>query len=616
MAKITNKDIAQRAGVSPAAVSLAVHGKKGISETTRTHILNIVREMEYTPPARSRAGQLRSIVLLLGEPDEPLLPATVQALLQLSRETGCQVRILPMPLLQAGPAEMLSGCDLLVTFDGLERVTLDALSPLVPQILIVDGNFARKPFWNIRADYEGAAYALTRTLTELGHRSFIYLNDDLQASKNLICFSGFQKLILELHLPLNPAQIIMDLNRDPHIWSHVPDIIHNFNVSAIVCTSDRAAVETVERLRAAGFRVPEDVSVAAIVSGARTAHPGFSLTQVSLNCPSIEQEVRALLLRAAPADEYVDVLIPYSPVTRGASTAAPSFDPAQKKLALMLHLKNHPSLRIVRAGFLNKVQQMGYQAEVIGIEGDDPKEYFSVLNTLCDEQVDGVISWLAEPGAFDRFTRRGIPVVSLHGAIREAQACGAQARISGDPAKIAKTVAAYFARTLKNRSGALAVSQSGDNVLESTITQAFIEQMREKCPNITVRHDFDFVDQHCTPMLTEYIRKTPELVGAFTTAGFACVNWAAAKKAAGRSELLLVGTDYSDESIRLVETGEVGAFIAQPLYEEGQMGVAALDAILRGNAFPAFCALDAPLVTREGLEKYRRLLQDVKNWYA
>ena len=96
---------------------------------------------------------------------------------------------------------------------------LDELAPLVPQVLIVDGNFSRKPFWNVRIDYSGAVYALTRRLAEMGHRSFIYLNADLQASKNLFCFSGFQKLILEMHLPLNPAQIIMDLQRDPHILS-------------------------------------------------------------------------------------------------------------------------------------------------------------------------------------------------------------------------------------------------------------------------------------------------------------------------------------------------------------------------------------------------------------
>lgn len=616
MAKITNKDIAQRAGVSPAAVSLAIHGKKGISEATRTHILNVVREMDYVPPVRVRSGQLRSIVLLLGEPDEPMLPAVVQALLQLSRETGGQLRILPMALLQNGPAELLAGCDLLVTFDGLERAALEALSPLVQQILIIDGNFARKPFWNIRVDYEGAAYALTRALTEIGHRSFIYLNDDLQLSKNLICFSGFQKLILELHLPLNPAQIIMYLNRDPNIWSHVPDIIHNFNVSAIVCTSDRAAVETVERLRQAGFRVPEDISVAAIVSGEATRHPGFSFTQLSLGNNTVEEELRKLLLRAVSTDEYVDVLIPYSPVVRGQSTAAPRFDPTQKKLVIMLHLKNHPSLRIVRAGFLNRIQQMGYQAEVVGIEGDNPQEYFAALEQLANEPIDGLVSWLSAPGVFERFRRRGIPVVSLHSPSRKAEGYGEKARISADPVKIAEEVATYFAARLHDRTGALAVSQSGDNMLESTITQALIEKMREKCPNITVRHDFDFVDQDCTQMLTDYIRRTPELLGVFTTAGFACVNWAEAKRAANRRELLLVGTDYSDESIHLVETGEVGAFIAQPLYEEGQMGVVALDAILRGNPFPASCTLDAPLVTRENLEKYRRLLQDVKNWYA
>ena len=52
MPKITNRDIALRAGVSPAAVSMAIHGRKGVSEATRAHILNIVREMNYTPPAR------------------------------------------------------------------------------------------------------------------------------------------------------------------------------------------------------------------------------------------------------------------------------------------------------------------------------------------------------------------------------------------------------------------------------------------------------------------------------------------------------------------------------------------------------------------------------------
>ncbi len=50
MGKVTNKDIAERAGVSAAAVSLAIHGRKGISEATRANILRIVQGIERRRP--------------------------------------------------------------------------------------------------------------------------------------------------------------------------------------------------------------------------------------------------------------------------------------------------------------------------------------------------------------------------------------------------------------------------------------------------------------------------------------------------------------------------------------------------------------------------------------
>lgn len=42
----------------------------------------------------------------------------------------------------------------------------------------------------------------------------------------------------------------------------------------------------------------------------------------------------------------------------------------------------------------------------------------------------------------------------------------------------------------------------------------------------------------------------------------------------------------------------------------------ALDTLLRGNSCPFFTSLDAPLVTRANMDRYRKLLQDVNNWYA
>ena len=217
----------------------------------------------------------------------------------------------------------LTGCMLLVTFDELDRSKLDLIASASPDILVLDGNFSRKPFFNVRWDYAAAAYRLVCWLTQLGHRNFVYINEDFSPDKNLIVFSGFQRQILQMHLPLNPVQLVMD-----------------------------------------------------------------------------------------------------------------------------------------------------------------------------------------------------------------------------------------------------------------------------------------------------YMKKTPDLLGAYTTADAACACWAAAKRALGRDDMIIVGTDYTDETLDLVESGEVQAFVAQPLYEEAQTSVIALDTLLRGNSYPFFTSLDAPLVTRANMDRYRKLLQDVNNWYA
>jgi LacI family transcriptional regulator len=47
--RVLLRDIAEKAGVTRMAVSLALRGKPGVSEDTRAHILNIARELGYSP---------------------------------------------------------------------------------------------------------------------------------------------------------------------------------------------------------------------------------------------------------------------------------------------------------------------------------------------------------------------------------------------------------------------------------------------------------------------------------------------------------------------------------------------------------------------------------------
>lgn len=617
MAKVTNQEIARRAGVSPAAVSMAIHGKKGISEETRSRILQIVQELEYTPAARVRIDTENAVVLLSDTMSEPLAPFVVQGLIAYAQQQNVELRLLTLAKVLENPTACLSGCGLLVTFDQVERNLLNRLASMTPHILVIDGNFARKPFWNIRVDYAGAAYKLTGYLADRGHRSFVYLNQDLTPSRNLVCFSGFQRLILEQNLLLNPKQIIMDSASDPNVWSHFPDIIRSSNSSAVICTSEAAAFKATNMLINAGFRVPKDVSVAMISHSEVGEYPNFSFTHISMGLERIAEEIAKAAAGVRLSPQGADVVLEPLEVVPGESSGFPKYNPARKKLAIALYLKDHPTMRLVRAGFLNKVYQLGYQAEVVGTTKDDSESYIQSCRQLIEMKPDGVALWLSEPEVVDMLRQAGIPVVTLHNADNPNDkriACN----IAANPLSIAQNVAEFLAPRLQGRSGVVVVSQSGDNVLESGITEEFTKQMHRLCPQIRVEsgmYFFRHLEQN-TNMVAQYIRGMPDLLAAFSTAGDTCSTWADAKKLVGRQDLIVVGTDYTEETVELLENGEIQAFVAQPVYEEAQMSVEAMDAILRGNGYPVRCQLDAPLITRGNVEKYRRLLRDVQNWYV
>lgn len=73
MKRPTIRDIAREAGVSPGAVSFALNGQPGVSEGTRTRILEVARAQGWTPNAMARALSARrshTIGLVITRPSD------------------------------------------------------------------------------------------------------------------------------------------------------------------------------------------------------------------------------------------------------------------------------------------------------------------------------------------------------------------------------------------------------------------------------------------------------------------------------------------------------------------------------------------------------------------
>src|ERR1700742_4150239 len=71
MKRPTISDIAQRAGVTKAAVSFALNGRPGVSPATRERILSIAAELGFQPSSAAQAltaGQAGAFGLVLSRP--------------------------------------------------------------------------------------------------------------------------------------------------------------------------------------------------------------------------------------------------------------------------------------------------------------------------------------------------------------------------------------------------------------------------------------------------------------------------------------------------------------------------------------------------------------------
>ena len=208
--RLTQKQIAELAGVSQATVSLVLSGRTDttmrISESTRQRVLDLLQETAYTadPAARMLAGQSNNLLGVFtyepAFPNEsadfyvPLLTGVESAAEELGADllvfTSARVADGKRRLLQPGTRLRLAdGCVLL----GRE-MDKDELRELVeldyPFVAVGrrDGD-ERVPY--VGVDYAAAVAQLTRQALALGHRRFLYLRLPYQAESTLDRLAGF-----------------------------------------------------------------------------------------------------------------------------------------------------------------------------------------------------------------------------------------------------------------------------------------------------------------------------------------------------------------------------------------------------------------------------------------
>ncbi len=283
----TISDVAARVGVSPSTVSRVLNGRPGISDETRSRVLEAAKELGYYPAMAGRGlalGRTENLGFLTHH-RHTLDPSSFygEILTGVEREArahGFHVlfsadtseKIPAMVKEQRVDGLILAGCDI----PGDLVVALKAQG--VPLVL-VDNHLEKVD--SVFTDNTGGACDAVTHLIHLGHRKIGFICEwfgDLSFAER---FEGY-KLALQKHgLPYDEDLTAEGLPRQEGSgYVAMRKLLERKLPSAVFAANDMTAAEAIRAIKEKGLRIPEDIAVVGFDDGSLAPHTEPSLTTI------------------------------------------------------------------------------------------------------------------------------------------------------------------------------------------------------------------------------------------------------------------------------------------------------------------------------------------------
>ena len=264
--QVTLVDIAEVCGTSKVTVSKALAGKSGVSDELRKKIFETAEEMGYVPV--KSAAVTETIGVLIPEkfinPNGSFYWALYNSLVQRLKEenisciqenlTTEEEENLILPNFLAGKK-----AGAVISLGQLSREYIGKLSDAADQLLLLDYYSPDIDADCIITNGFMGGYKLTSYLISKGHRKIGFVGTRLATTSIFDRYMGYMKAMLENNLPMNDEWIIDDRSTTNELFDKItfPEILP----TAFVCNCDETAFKAIRDLKAAGYSVPEDISI-------------------------------------------------------------------------------------------------------------------------------------------------------------------------------------------------------------------------------------------------------------------------------------------------------------------------------------------------------------------
>lgn len=330
-------DISRRAGVSIATVSRVLNNSPHVSENTRKKVMAVIEGTGYVPNAFARGlglNTMKTIGLLCPDASDPYLSNALMVLERSFRQQGydcllsCTDRTLAarqqgVELLRSRHVDgiVLMGSSFIEDNPADNDYIRDA-AKAVPVVLL-NGSLPCDNVYGVLCDDQRAVAEAAAFLMDSGCKRilFLYSSSNYAGRKKI---AGYRQAHLERGLPVD-EQLIVHVMHDKNNYQRVRDMLQKLDeeglqFDAVLTSGDSLAVAALKYARAAGRRIPEDLSVIGYDNGNICMATEPELTSVDNKLPAICKHIVTTIMGVLEGKEMPQKTVFTGELIRRSST--------------------------------------------------------------------------------------------------------------------------------------------------------------------------------------------------------------------------------------------------------------------------------------------------------
>ncbi|MGB1288025.1 MAG: LacI family DNA-binding transcriptional regulator, partial [Aggregatilineales bacterium] len=276
-ASVTQKQIAQRAGVSQTVVSLALNRSSAVilSDITRQRVLDVAKEMGYVPQAAAKSlvqGHSTNIGLVLVQPHyqvfrDPYIPNVMTGLSEIVRENSYRLIVehithlddlsIIRDMLKSGEVAGL----ILSNFHWAEEIATPLIEEKYP--IVLTDTYDKHNYHSASINHVDGVRSVVTHMVEQGHQRIACIAygpaDHLHVTRRL---QIFQDVLQEVGIAFNPSLIRYGEYDPESAYTQMQWLLTETSPpTAVFGMNDMMAIGAMRAILDAGLRIPEDIAV-------------------------------------------------------------------------------------------------------------------------------------------------------------------------------------------------------------------------------------------------------------------------------------------------------------------------------------------------------------------